>query len=201
MIAREFWHHRIAGLLGPGGGGEDCSATLTRPALGTRMAAARAGKPASFVVSVLELTGCLALAFAGCASNTIPDDRGVAPNGASVPGYHGQTVRVVTGGLVETITLDEDRPLNLQINVEDLRPGEAGFPHQLTIGRFSKWLGSGFAHGQDIYYRKRIDTEGADTFQVDGITHYVRWTMTSRDPDPGSAVFEVSIGRGGTEAP
>lgn len=181
MIAREFLHRRIAGVLG--------------------MTATRAGKPASFVVSVLELTGCLTLAFAGCASHAIPDQRGVAPNGAPVPGYRGQTVRVVTGGLVETIALDEDRPLNLQINLEDLRPGEADSPHLLTIGRFSKWLGSGFAHRQDIYYRKRIDTEGADTFQVDGITHYVRWTMTSCDSDPGKAVFEVSIGRGGTVAP
>jgi hypothetical protein len=165
------------------------------------MTATRTCEPAPFVVSVLQLMVCLTLVFAGCASHTIPDHRGVAPNGAPVPGYYGQTVRVVTGGLVETIELDEDRPLNLQINVEDLRPGEVGFPHQLTIGRFSRWLGSGFAHGQDIYYQRSIDTEGVDTFQVDGITHYVRWTMTSSDPDPGKAVFEVSIGRGRTAAP
>jgi hypothetical protein len=158
------------------------------------MTTTRAGKAASFVVSIL--TGALTLALSGCASHTIPDH-----HWAPVPGYYGQTVRVVTGGLVETIELDEGRPLNLQINVEDLRPGETGFPHQLTIGHFSRWLGGGFAHGGDIYYRKRIDTEGADTFQVDGITHYVRWTMTSSDPDPEKAVFEVSIGRGRTAAP
>jgi hypothetical protein len=156
---------------------------------------------ASLVVSVLVLTGGLTLALAGCASHTIPDQHGMAPSQAPMPGYYGQTVRVVTGGLVETIELDEGRPLNLQINVEDLRPGEAGFPHQLTIGRFSRWLGSGFARGRNTYYRKRIDTEGAETFQVDGITHYVRWTMTSSDPDPEKAVFEVSIGRGRTAAP
>jgi hypothetical protein len=165
------------------------------------MTANPTGKPGPFVVGVRELAVCLMLVFAGCASHTIPDHRGVAPDGAPVPGYYGQTVRVVTGGLVETVELDEGRPLNLQINVEDLRPDEAGFPHQLTIGRFSKWLGSGFAHGGNIYYRKRIDIEGVDTFQVEGITHYVRWTMTSSNPDPGKAVFEVSIGRGRPAAP
>jgi hypothetical protein len=176
---------------------------LQRGVLGDNraMVPPRAGKAAPFVMGIFELTGCLTLALAGCASHTIPDERGVAPSWAPVPGYYGQTVRVVTGSLVETIELDEGRPLNLQVNVEDLRQGETGFPHQLTIGHFSRWLGSGFARGQNIYYRKRIDTEGVDTFQVDGITHYVRWTMTSQDPDPGEAVFAVSIGRGRAAAP
>jgi hypothetical protein len=166
MIGRELSHYRITGARGtsnrPGAGARTPPSFESRPALRTDMTATRACKPASFVVTVLELTGCLTLAFAGCTSHTVPDHRGVAPNGAPVPGYHGQTVRVVTGGLVETIELHEDRPLNLQVNVEDLRP---------------------------------------DTFQVDGVTHYVRWTMMSWDPDPGKAVFEVSIGRGRTAAP
>lgn len=159
------------------------------------------GPPTECATCRLGLFSGLTLAVAACASHTLPDHYGIAPNGAPIPGYYGKTVQVTTGGLVETIELDEGRPLNLQINAVDLAPAEVGFPHELTIGRFSRWLGSGFSRASNVYYRKRIPDEGADTFEIDAITHYVRWTVTTWDPDPGKVVFEVSIGRGRPEAP
>ncbi len=117
------------------------------------------------------------------------------PNG----GYHGDisklgilgdvlaTVRLGEGLLVGTAQLDNNRFVNLQINKEDI-PNYAGtksdpffYARTLTIGKFSKVLGSGFTRRENIYYRKRIWYNGKDVFEVDGNRYLVEWYYNYKD--------------------
>ncbi len=91
-------------------------------------------------------------------------------------------VEIGQGMLVETVTLDDGRKINLQINKEDVPKGEALYPRVLTIGKFSTILGSGFSGKENIYYRKRIGHYGQDVFEVDGKRYLVTWECNYRNP-------------------
>ena len=138
----------------------------------------------------------LAAVVAGCAS---------VPTG----GYHGDisklgtpgpvltTVDVGEGLLVRTLGLDEGRRVNIQITHQDVPQGQAGFRHVMTIGRFSKVLGSGFARRKNIYYEKRIDFRGKDVFEVDGTRYLVTWACDWKNPVTYAIanMFKVSVQR------
>lgn len=128
------------------------------------------------------LTMMMPVAFmAGCAA---------VPTG----GYYGDVSELGTPGvvlarrdigqgmLVETVTLDDGATVNLQINKEDVPQGEALYPRVLTIGKFSTILGSGFTSRDNIYYRKRIDHQGKDFFELNGKRYLVTWDCNYRNP-------------------
>jgi len=118
------------------------------------------------------------------------------PNG----GYHGDLAKFGTPGevldrvivgkglFVATAHLDKNRSVNLQITRED-EPSYAGtkdhpilYNRTLTIGKFSKILGSGFSSAEDIYYRKRIWYDGKDVFRIGDDWYLVEWEYRYRDP-------------------
>lgn len=115
---------------------------------------------------------------------------------ATVPtgGYYGDVSELGTPGevlakisigeglLVETVSLDGGRTVNLQINREEVPKGEALSPDVLTIGKFSTILGSGFTGRDNIYFRKRIGFQGQDVFEVDGRNYLVTWHCNYRNP-------------------
>ncbi|MEW6078803.1 MAG: hypothetical protein AB1724_13385 [Thermodesulfobacteriota bacterium] len=127
----------------------------------------------------------------------------------STGGWHGDVSRLGTPGevlaeinvgegmLVETVPLDEGRPINLQINKKEVPKHKPLYPRVLTIGRFSTVLGSGFARPENIYYSKRIDYQGRDYFETDGRRYLVTWRCDHRhrpaDPDPD--IYSVRIQR------
>ena len=132
---------------------------------------------------VVTLAGMLLMVVSsGCAMLTVP------AGGAG-------TVTILQDGFVETIAFEGGPKLNIQINDEEVPEGEALFPHELTIGKFSPVIGSGFTKRENIYYRERIDHHGSDTFEVDGETFRVRWesecwhVVTTSD----ASVFRVTI--------
>lgn len=129
------------------------------------------------------ITVCLfCLAVTGCTT---------IPNG----GYYGDisqlgspgpvlgAVEVSEGMLVETIALGGDKSVNIQINKD--RPTDPELPlydDVLTIGNFSKVIGSGFTGSKNIYYQKRIYDDGSDVFELDGNRYLVTWKCTFRSP-------------------
>jgi hypothetical protein len=121
------------------------------------------------------------LVLAGCMTLTVPQ------------GGEG-TVRVVVGGFVETIEFVDGPTFNIQINDEDVPEGEALFPHELTIGKFSKVIGSGFTKRSNIYYRERIDYySGNDTFSADGGEYRVSWKRNEWDVFAHTNIYYVTV--------
>lgn len=53
----------------------------------------------------------------------------------------------------------------------------------LTIGNFSKVIGSGFTSSKNIYYQKRIYDDGSDVFELDGSNYLATWKCTFRNPE------------------
>lgn len=98
------------------------------------------------------------------------------------PGVVLARLEIGQGMLVETVTLDEGRTINLQINKADVPEGEALYPRVLTIGKFSTILGSGFTGKNNIYYRKRIGHQGRDVFEADGKRYLVAWECDFHNP-------------------
>ena len=91
-------------------------------------------------------------------------------------------VQVGEGLLVETIKIDADTEINIQINEDEVGDNESLlFDNVLTIGKFSKWLGSGFTSKENIYYEKRIHDSGKDIFEVNGRQFVVKWKCDYTD--------------------
>ncbi len=89
--------------------------------------------------------------------------------------------RIMQGGLVKTMQLDDGRSINVQINKEDVPKNEALYSRTMTIGAFSKILGSGFTKKKDLAFKKRIGNIGQDTFTLDGIIYQVTWRRDNWD--------------------
>jgi hypothetical protein len=107
------------------------------------------------------------------------------------------TVGLMTGGFVETMQFANGRTFNIQVTEDELPEGEVGYPHVLTIGRYSTLMGSGFAVRSNIYYEARIGPYGSDTFSVADEEYRVQWHSSNYRTvlDPERTIFEVSIGR------
>ena len=119
--------------------------------------------------------------FAGCAA---------IPNGGNHgdilklgrPGDLLSSVKLGQGLLVATASLDQGREVNLQVTKEDVPQTEPlKYSRTLTIGKFSKVLGSGFAKKEDIYYRKRIWYKGKDFFEIGSDKYLVEWKCDYSD--------------------
>ncbi|HEC13078.1 MAG TPA: hypothetical protein ENI80_07470 [Acidiferrobacteraceae bacterium] len=96
------------------------------------------------------------------------------------------TRQVTEGRLVATFNLDGGRYVNLQINKykypinsHGYSWGEYGYGHTMTIGHFSKVLGSGFRKESTIFFKKRIADRGQDTFLLEGTTYRATWHLVS----------------------
>ena len=85
------------------------------------------------------------------------------------------SVRIVEGGLVETMVFDGGTTLNIQITQEDVPEYDYLEQHILTIGKFSPVLGSGFTKRSNIYYESPIGSHGDNLFVVDGERFRVFW--------------------------
>jgi hypothetical protein len=93
-------------------------------------------------------------------------------------------VEVAEGLLVETISLGGGKSVNIQINKDKPTDKELLLhDNVLTIGNFSKVIGSGFSSNKDIYYQKRIYDDGSDVFELAGSNYLVTWKCTFRNPD------------------
>lgn len=111
------------------------------------------------------------------------------PNG----GYHGPvkqlgipgpilgTVQVGEGLLVQTVKVDDNTELNIQINEDKVESDPLLFDNVLTIGSFSRIVGSGFSKKKNIYYQKRIDDSGRDSFTLNTRTFLVTWKCDDKD--------------------
>ncbi len=111
------------------------------------------------------------------------------PNG----GYHGTVktlgipgpilgaVQVGEGLLVQTIKVDDNTELNIQINEDKVESDPLLFDNVLTIGKFSKIVGSGFSKNKNIYYQKRIHDSGKDSFMLNTRTFLVTWKCDEKD--------------------
>lgn len=137
-----------------------------------------------------------AMVVAGCASIPTGGYYGDISK-LGTPGPVLTTVNVGEGLLVKTLHLDEGRSVNMQITHQDVPPGKAGFRHVMTIGRFSKVLGSGFTSRKNIHYEKRIDYRGKDVFEVDGARYLVTWACDWKNPVTYAVanVFKVTVQR------
>jgi len=104
----------------------------------------------------------LALSLSGCAVLEVP---------------HGGSgrVRIVEGGLVETIMFESGATLNMQITREDSGEYSPLAWHVLTIGKFSPVIGSGFTRRSNIYYEATIGPYGEDAFWVGDDLYHVNW--------------------------
>ncbi len=123
-----------------------------------------------------------ALAGSGCRAIAVPE------GGTGSAG-------MLTGGFVETMRFANGRTLNMQVTEEEVPVGEAGFPHVLTIGRFSPLIGSGFSARRNIYYQEQIGSRGSDTFKVEGEEYRVRWYSSNYMSvlDPERTIFDITI--------
>ncbi len=83
--------------------------------------------------------------------------------------------------LVETINIDSGTEINIQINKNEDESDPLLFDNVLTIGRFSRLLGSGFTGRENIYYEKRINDSGKDIFEISGRKFVVKWKCDYRD--------------------
>jgi hypothetical protein len=132
----------------------------------------------------LSLIAVIPLILSGC--STIPNGGfvGDVSKMGLVPGVELDTIRLGKGLLVQDVMLDPDLVVQAQISKDELEKYEdqTQFEQILTIGRFSKILGSGFAKKKDIFYRKRIWHSGRDIFEVDGGRYLVEWTLNVNDP-------------------
>lgn len=119
---------------------------------------------------------------AGCA--TIPN--GGYAGDISELGVPGDLLCVVNLGeglLVGTAQLGNGRAVNLQITKEDVpKTDSTYYARTLTIGNFSKIIGSGFTKKENIYYRKRIWYSGKDVFEIDGDKYLVEWHCDFSNP-------------------
>lgn len=126
--------------------------------------------------------GLLCLAVIGCA--TIPNGGHYGDiSKLGTPGPVLGQVEISEGMLVDTIHLDDSTSVNIQIN-ED-KPSYSKQPlyeNVLTIGKFSKLIGSGFTKKENIYYRKRIYYNGQDVFELNGRHYLVSWNLNYRNP-------------------
>ena len=127
---------------------------------------------------------CVPLCMVGCA--TIPNGGfvGDVSKYGLVPGEEVDSIRLGKGMLVEDVMLEPDLVIQAQISRDENESYEdpTQFEQILTLGRFSKLLGSGFAGKDKIVYRKRIWHDGRDIFEVDGRKYLVEWTLNYRDP-------------------
>jgi hypothetical protein len=119
--------------------------------------------------------------LAGCA--TIPNGGIYGPiSGIADPGPVLGTVQVGEGMLVQTIQLVPGKNVNIQINKDEPPTDEhLLFENVLTIGQFSRILGSGFTGKKNIYYQKRIHDSGRDFFKAHGNTYLVSWKCDHKD--------------------
>jgi hypothetical protein len=125
----------------------------------------------------------LPLSLSGCTSLSVPQ------NGSG-------TVKIIEGGLVETMVFDGRVTLNIQITKEHKPKYEHPVQHVLTIGKFSPIIGSGFTKRSNIYYESKIGLHGQDTFEVDRKKYHVLWREVDVIPGPKhsvTSVFSVTI--------
>ncbi len=110
---------------------------------------------------------------------------------------HGErgTVKIVEGGLVETISFEDGPTFNIQITEKEVPEGTFHFPHVLTIGKFSTLVGSGFTKRSNIYYESRIGPRGHDTFEVGKGKYRVGWKRLGliHWTESTGSVFSVTI--------
>lgn len=128
---------------------------------------------AAMMVTMIAMAGCAAIPTGGYYGNV---------SDIGTPGPVLGKMELGEGMMVKTVGLDTGRTINLQINEEDVPEGEALYSHVLTIGTFSTLLGSGFTGKENIYYRKRIGSDGRDIFPVDGNNYLVTWDCNYRNP-------------------
>lgn len=113
----------------------------------------------------------------------------IIPNGGysdpvktlGIPGPVLGTVQVGEGLLVQTVMIDDHTALNIQINEDKVANDPLLFDNVLTIGKFSKVLGSGFSKKKDIVYRKRIHESGKDSFALNDRKYLVTWECNYKD--------------------
>jgi len=129
--------------------------------------------------SILLCVLCAGL-VAGC--TTIPNGGFYGDvNRVGKPGSVIGTVQVGEGMLVQTLTIDSETEINIQINEDRTDDDPLLFDNVLTIGKFSEWLGSGFTRKENIYYQKRVYDSGQDIFEVKGRKFLVTWKCDYRD--------------------
>lgn len=129
---------------------------------------------------VLLLLCCLVLA--SCAVHQVP------------AGGSG-SLRLVEGGLVETLAFNGGLTLNIQVTGQDVSTDPYLYPYVLTIGSFSPVMGSGFASRADIYFESGIGEYGTDRFEAAGKGYRVGWRQLEGFPvtDSPTGVFVVTI--------
>ena len=95
-----------------------------------------------------------------------------------------ETIRVLRNGLVETVELEPGVTVNIQINEKESNPLNKSYPtpeesadQDMTIGKFSKVIGSGFSKKKNIYFRKGIYNSGSDYFTVSNKKYKVSWEL------------------------
>lgn len=121
-----------------------------------------------------------AILLVGCA--TIPNG-GYYGNvdKLGIPGPVLGEVQVGEGMLVQTIKIDKENEINIQINEDKDEYDQLLFDNILTIGKFSTLLGSGFTGKENIYYQKRISESGKDVFGVNDRQFLVTWECDLKD--------------------
>ena len=117
---------------------------------------------------------------------------GTIPNGGfytdnpehGTPGPVLSTITLGRGLLVQDAQLDNGRVVQAQISRDEVESyqDQTLYEQVLTIGHFSKVIGSGFSKKKDIFYRKRIWRNGRDVFYLDGAPYLVEWRLNYKHP-------------------
>ncbi len=122
----------------------------------------------------------ISLFACGCATSSLPPRPD--PDGEKYTAI--TTIRVLRNGFVETVELESGVEVNIQINEKDPNPLNKSYPtpeesadQDMTIGKFSKVIGSGFSKKKNIYFRKGIYNSGSDYFTVDDVKYKVEWDL------------------------
>lgn len=89
----------------------------------------------------------------------------------------------MAAGIVRRVELPDGEMLCIQVTDADLPPGEYGFTYELNIGKFSRFLGSGFTRSRDKYYHARISSDGTDVFSHRGVAYRVSWRVPWERPE------------------
>lgn len=134
---------------------------------------------------VLILVFFIALFLSGCAASL---QNAPSANDAQINAALKNPARVnhqvTKGGFVETFNLDAGQYVDVQINKYQhssnshaYSPDNFGYEQTLTVGHFSKVLGSGFSKKSNIFFKKKIRSSGQDTFRLGEMIYRVTWYL------------------------
>lgn len=85
-------------------------------------------------------------------------------------------VRLVEGGLVETLVFGGRTTLNMQVTLLEDDETDVYFAKKiLTIGNFSPVIGSGFTSRSNIYFEAEIGSYGQARFDVGQEKFHIIW--------------------------